>query len=110
LAVHALDTMDSLFEIALKLPTRGSRQASSTVYRQLKAAILEGRLKPGTKLPATRKSDEIFGISRNTAAEVYEKLQHEGYVAIRHGSGTFVADGLVPPPPGTFPQGTKYRL
>lgn len=84
--------MEPLFEIDLKLAAKGSRQSSRTLYQQLKAAILDGRLKPGARLPATRRSEVFFGVSRNTAAEVYERLLNDGYVVARHGSGTFVAE------------------
>jgi GntR family transcriptional regulator/MocR family aminotransferase len=86
--------MDPLFEIELDLAAKGSRESSRNLYGQLKAAILDGRLTAGAKLPPTRKSDAYFGISRNTAIEVYERLLNEGYVVTRHGSGTFVADRL----------------
>jgi len=83
--------MDPLFEIELDLAGWGPREASRTLYRQLKAAILEGRLPPGAKLPPTRKSAAFFRVSRNTAVEVYERLLNDGYVVSRHGSGTYVA-------------------
>jgi GntR family transcriptional regulator / MocR family aminotransferase len=83
--------MDPLFEIELDLAGAGPREASRTLYRQLKAAILEGRLPPGAKLPPTRKSAAFFRVSRNTAVEVYERLLNDGYVVSRHGSGTYVA-------------------
>jgi len=86
--------MDPLFEIELDLAAKGSRESSRNLYGQLKAAILDRRLTAGAKLPPTRKSDAYFGISRNTAIEVYERLLNEGYVVTRHGSGTFVADRL----------------
>lgn len=90
--------MDPLFEIALKPAAKGSRQSARTLYHQLKAAILDGRLKLGAKLPATRRSGAFFGVSRNTIAEVYERLLQEGFVVARHGSGTFVAHAPAPPP------------
>src|ERR1700676_671465 len=83
---------DPLFEIELDLAAKGSRESSRNLYGQLKAAILDRRLTAGAKLPPTRKSDAYFGISRNTAIEVYERLLNEGYVVTRHGSGTYVAD------------------
>src|SRR6185437_3183404 len=83
--------MDPLFEIDLRLADKGSREAARTLYRQLKTAILDGRLTPGAKLPPTRKSAAFFRVSRNTAVEVYERLLNEGYVVSRHGSGTYVA-------------------
>jgi GntR family transcriptional regulator/MocR family aminotransferase len=51
-------------------------------------------------LPPTRKSAAFFGVSRNTAAEVYERLLNEGHVVTRHGSGTYVArKNRAPRPP-----------
>jgi GntR family transcriptional regulator/MocR family aminotransferase len=84
--------MDPIFEIDLALAGKGARQASRTLVRELKAAILDGRLVPGTRLPATRQAGSIFRMSRNTVAEAYERLAIEGLVATRRGSGTFVAD------------------
>ena len=90
--------MSVLFEIDLALAAKGSRESSRTLYRQLKAAILDGRLPAGAKLPPTRQSERYFGMSRNTAIETYEKLLYDGYVATRRGSGTYVVDRL--PGPG----------
>jgi GntR family transcriptional regulator / MocR family aminotransferase len=84
--------MDTLFEIKLDPATKGSRQASEWLYRQLKAAILDGRLAAGAKLPVPRMSSRVLGVSRNTAAAVYERLASEGHVVTRPGSGTYVAD------------------
>jgi GntR family transcriptional regulator/MocR family aminotransferase len=86
--------MDPLFEITLDMPPRGSRESGRALHRELKAAIRDGRLRPGARMPATRKADSVFGVSRNTAAEVYERLLNEGYLTARHGSGTFVAETL----------------
>jgi GntR family transcriptional regulator/MocR family aminotransferase len=97
--------MDPLFEIELDMAAKGSRESSRTLYGQLKAAILDGRLTAGAKLPPTRKSDAYFGISRNTAIEVYERLLNEGYVVTRHGSGTYVADRLPASPSRPSPHG-----
>jgi GntR family transcriptional regulator / MocR family aminotransferase len=82
--------MDPLFEIEIDRPPKGSRQSSRALYLQLKAAIADGRLASGTKLPPTRRADAFFGVSRNTAAEAYTRLQNEGLVISRHGSGTYV--------------------
>jgi GntR family transcriptional regulator/MocR family aminotransferase len=65
---------------------------------QLKAAIVDGRLAPGSQLPATRQAQAFFAVSRNTLAEVYDGLLNEGYVVARRGSGTFVAAALPAPP------------
>jgi GntR family transcriptional regulator/MocR family aminotransferase len=103
---------DHLFELELELAPKGSRDAGQVLYRQLKAAILEGRLAAGAKLPATRKSADFFGISRNTAVEVYDRLLDGGYVVGRRGSGTYVAErrALASPTVGADTGATAGRL
>lgn len=86
--------MNVLFELEVANVARPSRQVSSGLHQQLRSAILEGRLKPGARLPSTRNARTLFGVSRNTAQEVYDRLADEGLVAARHGSGTYVADPL----------------
>jgi GntR family transcriptional regulator/MocR family aminotransferase len=83
--------MDQLFEIDLQLSSAGMRSSSQALCSQLRKAIASGRLAAGTKLPATRKAWRFFGVSRNTAAAVYEQLLSEGYVVTRQGSGSYVA-------------------
>ncbi len=83
--------MEPLFELRLEPIRKGARDAAASLYRQLHAAILDGRLAPGARLPPTRQAGRHFGVSRNTAIEVYERLLHERLVVARHGSGTYVA-------------------
>jgi GntR family transcriptional regulator/MocR family aminotransferase len=80
----------------MDIATKGSRGSASAIHRQLKSAILEGRLLSGTKLPPTRQCRPVFGVSRNTALRIYERLKTEGLVATRHGSGSYVT-GCAPP-------------
>jgi len=82
---------EPLFELRLDLPAAGTRDASRSLYEQLKAAIVDGRLAPGARLPGTRQSAAFLGVSRNTAAAVYERLASERLVVSRAGSGVFVA-------------------
>jgi GntR family transcriptional regulator/MocR family aminotransferase len=84
--------MDQLFEIDLELPSAGGRTLSESLCGQLRRAIVDGRIPPGARLPATRKAARLYGVSRNTAAAVYEQLLSEGYVVTRQGSGTYVAE------------------
>jgi GntR family transcriptional regulator / MocR family aminotransferase len=83
--------MDALFEIELQRPVPGARNAARDLHAQLKAAIQDGRLAPGARLPASRKMAGYFALSRNTVTEVYARLSNEGLVSGRHGSGTYVA-------------------
>ena len=84
--------MDWLFEVGLERPEKGARDATRRIDAQLRAAIADGRLAPGVRLPATRQAAAAFGVSRNTAVEIYDRLLHDGYVVARHGAGTFVAE------------------
>jgi GntR family transcriptional regulator/MocR family aminotransferase len=102
--------MDTLFEINLELAARGPREASRTLHRELKSAIVTGRLPPGARLPGTRRSGTYFGVSRNTAAEVYERLLSEGYLIARQGSGTYVARAPPPRQPAPAPAGEAPPL
>ena len=83
---------EPLFELELDRLVPGSRDAGRMLYRQLKEAIEDGRLAAGTRLPPSRRSGEVFGVSRNTVAEVYDRLLVDGYVTARQGSGTYVAE------------------
>jgi GntR family transcriptional regulator/MocR family aminotransferase len=72
----------------------GSGSLFRQVYGALRAEILERRLAPGTRLPATRELARELGVSRNTVIQAYQQLRDEGYAAARTGSGTFVAETL----------------
>ena len=84
--------MTFLFELPLTSAPKGSREVSAALYRELKDAILDGRLKAGMRLPPTRSAKSAFGVSRNTAQQVYESLAQEGLVSSRRGSGAYVAE------------------
>lgn len=56
----------------------------------LRAQIGDGRLQPGQRLPALRNLADSLGVNVNTVRAVYQRLEHEGVIESRHGSGTFV--------------------
>ncbi len=64
------------------------------LYEQLRTAILDGRLKPGARLPATRDLADAYKLSRTTIVTAFEQLKSEGYVEGRTGSGTYVSKVL----------------
>jgi len=53
----------------------------------LRAAILDGRLAPGDKLPPERALAADFGVNRLTLRAALAKLSTQGLVAARQGSG-----------------------
>ena len=60
------------------------------VYRQIREAILDGRLRPGERLPPTRELARSAAVSRSTVSTAYERLLGEGFLTARVGSGTYV--------------------
>ena len=86
--------MDPVFEFPITLPARDSRRLLQALHAQLRAAILDGRLRPGLRMPSTRRLAGTYGLSRNTAVAAYDLLMSEGYVVARRGSGVFVASVL----------------
>lgn len=77
----------------LQLILDGRHDLVGQLYRQLRDAILHGRLATGDRLPATRYLAERLEVSRKTVSEAYERLASEGFLEGRVGSGTFVARG-----------------
>jgi DNA-binding transcriptional MocR family regulator len=71
-----------------------SRGSSRTLYLRLQAdieaAITEGRLKAGSKLPAERQLAEELHISRTTVTSAYRELEAKGLVRGYVGRGTYV--------------------
>jgi len=66
----------------------------SQIARQIRVLVLNGRLKPQSRLPSTRALAEELSVARATIVEAYEQLLSEGYVETRSGSGTRVAAEL----------------
>lgn len=97
--------MEPVFPLRFEVPARGSRALLRSLHRQLRAAIADGRLRAGLRLPSTRAFAKAHGISRNTALAAYDLLLSEGCVTTRPGGGTFVAatapraDSRKPPVP-----------
>src|SRR6201995_552336 len=54
----------------------------------IRAAIMDGRLRAGTPLPATRLLAGDLGVSRGVIVEAYQRLADEGLVSARPGAGT----------------------
>ena len=100
-------------DLHLELPGTRPRAALEGALRD---AVRGGRLAPGTALPSSRALALDLGIARNTIAEAYGQLVAEGWLAARHGSGTWVAERAGPPPPRTPPaaqragRGARYDL
>ena len=76
----------------LHVSLAGRGDLAARIYQQLRAAIVDGRLRAGERLPATRELAGRLAVSRNTVAAAYERLVAEGFLVGRVGAGTYVCE------------------
>lgn len=79
---------------ALLPPIRSVRVRRGDLYRTLRAAILDGVLAPGERLPSTRQAAADYGVSRGMVEEVFAQLTEEGFLHRAVGRGTFVTSTM----------------
>ncbi|NNF98817.1 MAG: FadR family transcriptional regulator [Desulfobacteraceae bacterium] len=57
------------------------------IIAQVRTAILEGKLKPGEKLPPEKDLVDLFQVSKQTLRESLRALEHMGLIDVRKGIG-----------------------
>ena len=82
--------------IRLRLDDR-VEPASARVGEAIRAAIDDGMLLPGDRVPTVRAFAADHGMAPNTVAKAYRRLEALGYLTARGRAGSFVAAS--PPPP-----------
>ncbi|HEY4382604.1 MAG TPA: PLP-dependent aminotransferase family protein [Acidobacteriaceae bacterium] len=80
-------------DLSLNLPS-DKEDLWRWLYTELRGAILDGRLKPGVRMPSTRSLGMQYSLSRGTVVVAFDQLQAEGYTRTEPGSGTYVASGV----------------
>ena len=87
---------------SVSLPLR-PRASGTTLFRwlydEIRTAVVEGRLAPGTRLPSTRSLADQHGVARGTAVAAFDQLATEGYLESGVGNGTFVRQMSAEPRP-----------
>ena len=66
----------------------GRKNLSREIYRQVRRAIIDGRLRPGELLPPSRELARSLSVARTTVVVAYDRLAGEGFVTSRIGAGT----------------------
>lgn len=74
------------------------------LYTELRAAIMDGRLKSGARLRSTRNLAAQYSLARGTVVAAFQQLQAEGFVSSEVSAGTFVL-----PAPGWEMTGPSKR-
>src|SRR4029450_11231158 len=75
----------------------GRKDLTGETYRQLRRAILDGRLPPGSRLPGTPERARRLNAWRTPVTVAYARLTGEGFITSRVGAGTFVGDDVAGP-------------
>jgi GntR family transcriptional repressor for pyruvate dehydrogenase complex len=65
------------------------RQSTVTqkIISQIRGAILQGKLRPGDKLPSEKKLVDQFQVSKQSLREAMRALEHVGLIEVRKGIG-----------------------
>jgi GntR family transcriptional regulator/MocR family aminotransferase len=77
------------------------------IYDGFRSAILEGRLRPGQRIPSTRVLAAEIHVSRFPVLNAYAQLLAEGYLESRVGAGTIVSSSLSAQLTSSRPGGTQ---
>jgi GntR family transcriptional regulator len=64
------------------------------VSAEIRAAILEGEVAPGQRLPPARDLAAELGVDTDTVLDALRALRDEGLIEHRHGRGVRVARSL----------------
>jgi GntR family transcriptional regulator/MocR family aminotransferase len=82
--------------VELHINLIGRKNLSGEIYRQIRRAIADGRLRPGDCLPASRDLAKSLKVSRTTVTVAYDRLAGEGLLFSRIGAGTYVSNHFAP--------------
>ncbi|MCB1360841.1 MAG: PLP-dependent aminotransferase family protein [Rhodobacter sp.] len=82
-------------------PNRGGT-LQNRIRQMVAEGILAGRLRPGERMPSSRRLAEHLGVSRITVTLAYTDLVADDYLRAQGRSGYFVSENA--PQPGDFPE------
>ena len=74
----------------LHVSLEGPGDRATRIYATVRDAVLDGRLAPGDRVPASRELAGSLGVARGTVTVAYDRLLAEGFLETRPGAGTFV--------------------
>ncbi len=78
----------------LTLDRKGGRPLHRQIYEGFRSAIVQGRLRPGQRIPSSRVLAVEISVSRFPVLNAYAQLLAEGYLESRVGAGTVVSSSL----------------
>ncbi len=82
------------WELVIDVDRDGTLPPFLQIARALANDIQRGRLRPGDRLPGSRRLAESLHVHRNTVLAAQAELIAEGWIETAPGKGTFVSPGL----------------
>ena len=82
------------WHLVIDVARDGSLPPFLQIARALASDIRRGRLRPGDRIPGSRKLAGGLGVHRNTVLAALAELRAEGWIESAPGRGTFVADAV----------------
>ncbi len=73
-------------------PLRSRTTLASQLAEGLRRRIMDGEFPPAGRLPSEAALAETYQVSRVTVRSALRKLESQGLIDVRHGSGSFVSD------------------
>jgi GntR family transcriptional repressor for pyruvate dehydrogenase complex len=67
--------------------TARQNKTTDIIIEKIRTAILEGKLKPGDRLPPEKELGEQFGVSKQTLRESLRALEYMGLIILKKGAG-----------------------
>ena len=92
-----MTTRRSRWDLALDLDRDAALPPFLQIARALAAAVQRGRLRPGDRLPGSRRLAVSLRVHRNTVLAALNELTAEGWLETAPGRGTFVTRAIVHP-------------
>ena len=75
----------------------GEMTRTEALMNAVRTKIANRALGPGDRLPSVRRFAETMGVSPSTVVEAYDRLEAEGVIRARRGSGFYVTGADLPP-------------
>jgi DNA-binding FadR family transcriptional regulator len=90
--VLSVSTLGGVFvqDVGIRIDREGDVPVGVQLAWALRGAIESGVLRPGSRLPPLRELADEVGVNANTLRAAYAKLEADGLIETRHGSGTYV--------------------
>lgn len=87
----------NLWQPAIEVDRNAELPPFVQIARSLSADIQRGRLRPGDRLPGSRRLAESLRVHRNTVLAALEELKAEGWLEAAPGRGTFITRSIINP-------------